>query len=326
MIDLNLTKNINPMLFNLTIKKQKNLIRWAKHLGIEFPERIEELNQVKKLTARQKGITQIPREIKFLENLEEIDLEYNNITEIPWEFGALKKLKVINLAHNRLADIPGVICKNTQILSLNLEGNLIKKVPAIIANLINLEWLNLAFNQITEIPTEFKYLASLKYLDLAGNQLTELPSSFSKLPSLEELKLWENAFDEIPKELEKISTLKKIETEIDRERINRLFIESVVIDDITAARRYLSLGADVNYRWQGFENQEYTTALFEAKSVEMVKFLIENGADVNASRAVKKSESFIFWDTEKVETETFLTKKHSAEISKYLKSIKLIED
>ncbi|MGC8802888.1 MAG: leucine-rich repeat domain-containing protein, partial [Bacteroidales bacterium] len=201
-----------------------------------------------------------------------------------------------------------------------------RKVPAIIANLINLETLNLAFNEISEIPSEFKYLVSLKELDIAGNQLATLPPSFSKLPSLQSIKIWRNLFEQLPKELEKIPTLTIVENEVDVPRVCQLFIEAVKFDDIIAARKYLALGADVNYRWEGYENQQFTTALFEAKSVEMVKFLIENGADVNVARIIKKSESFIFWESEKQETETFLTKKHSAEITRYLKSINLLED
>jgi len=314
------------ILFNVTRKRQKSLINWAKHHEIEFPSEPEELEKVTHLSMRFRGIQQLPREIKFLTNLEEIDASYNYISEIPWEFGVLKKLKRINFSHNRLPDIPGVICRHTPLISLNLEGNLIRKVPAIIANLINLETLNLAFNEISDIPAEFKYLVSLKELDIAGNQLAALPASFSKLPSLQEIKIWRNLFDQLPKELEKIPTLKIIENEVDNVRINKLFIQAVKFDDIIAARKYLSLGADVNYRWEGFENQQFTTALFEAKSVEMVKFLLENGADVNVARVIKKSESFIFWESEKQETETFLTKKHPAEITRYLKSIKLIED
>ncbi|MCX7985772.1 MAG: leucine-rich repeat domain-containing protein [Bacteroidales bacterium] len=314
------------ILFNVTRNRQKSLIHWAKHHEIDFPSEPENLEKVTHLSLRFKGVEQLPREIKFLVNLEEIDASYNYISEIPWEFGALKKLKRINFSHNRLQDIPGVICKHTPLLSLNLEGNHIRKVPAIIANLINLETLNLAFNEIIEIPNEFKYLVSLKELDLAGNQLSELPSSFSKLPSLKEIKIWKNLFEQLPKELEKISTLTAIENEVDIDRLSKLFIESVKFDDVAAARKYLTLGADVNYRWEGYENQQFTTALFEAKSVEMVKFLLENGADVNIARIVKKSESFIFWESEKQETETFLTKKHSAEITRYLKSINLLED
>ncbi|MEJ5264326.1 MAG: leucine-rich repeat domain-containing protein [Bacteroidales bacterium] len=314
------------ILFNVTRKRQKSLIHWAKHHEIDFPSEPEELEKVTHLSLRFRGVQQIPREIKFLINLEEIDAAYNYVTDIPWEFGALKKLKRIDFSHNRLQDIPGVICKNTHLVSLNLEGNLIRKVPAIIANLVNLETLNLAFNEITELPSEFKYLVSLKELDLAGNQLSSLPATFSKLPSLQVLKIWRNLFDQLPKELEKIPTLTVIENEVDTERISRLFIESVRMDDVIAARKYLALGADVNYRWEGYDNQQFTTALFEAKSVEMVKFLLENGADVNVSRVIKKSESFIFWESEKQETETFLTKKHSPEITKYLKSINLLED
>ncbi len=314
------------IIFNITRIRQKKLIRWIKHHGLNISDEPDNLDKITKLSLRFKGINEIPREIRYLTNLEEIDFSYNLISDIPWEFGLLKNIKYINFSYNQLIDIPGVICRHVPLNTLNLEGNKIKKVPAIIANLINLERLNLAFNEIVEIPSEFKYLVSLKELDLAANKLYALPSSFSKLPSLQVLKIWENLFEQRPKELEKITTLNTIEEKIDYDRINKLLVEAVRYDNIGLARRYLALGADINYRWEGYEGLQFTTPLFEAHSLEMVKFLIENGADVNISRTIKKSENILIWEKEKEEQETFLTQKHSNEIIKYLKSIELLKD
>jgi hypothetical protein len=56
----------------------------------------------------------------------------------------------------------------------------------------------------------------------------------------------------------------------------------------------------------------------------MIKFLLDNGADVTISRTVKKIEGDK--NPEKIEQETFLTRKHPSDIIKFLKSIQLIEN
>jgi len=311
--------------YNVIEKRKKNLIRWAKKLEVpDFPMETSELENVKKLSIRYKGIEKLPKEIGFLTNLEEIDASYNNLGDIPWEFAQLKKLKYVDFSHNQFADIPGVVCKHTQLDAINFEGNLIKKISPVVANLINLKYLNIAFNEIVELPSEIKFLACLEILDIAGNKLVDFPSTFHKLPSLKKIIIWENDFSGIPDQLSKMSTLTDIETEVNKERINHLFIEAVRADKLAEARKYFALGADINYQWQSYDNQQFSTPLFEARSIDMISFLLDNGADVNVTRAVKKSESFIFWDSEKIETETFLTKKHPPEITKYLKSIGLI--
>lgn len=304
-------------------KRQKSLIRWAKSHKIDFPTKVAELESVQQLNIKLKGVSKLPKEIDCLVNLTEIDASYNNISELPWEFRNLKKLKVINFSHNRLIDIPGVICQQTQLIKLNLEGNLIKKVPPTIANLVQLEELNISFNQIIDIPAEVSSLKHIKIFNLAANNLSSLPQSMHKLYNLQELVLWKNTINEVPDFIKQLPNIKEIDLNVDSSKINQLLIMASISNDVDKARKMILLGADVNFQWQNSSSRSFTTALFEAASVDMIKLLLEHGADPNLKREIIKAGSNKSLEGEKQtgEFETFITKKHSAEVIKYLKTL-----
>ncbi len=85
------------------------------------------------------------------------------------------------------------------------------------------------------------------------------------------------------------------------------------------------MGADVNHKWLNYGNLPFTTALFEAHSIEMIQLLLKNGADPNIKRETAKTSSIKVWESEKASGgfETFLTKKHPIEITKFLKTLNL---
>lgn len=307
------------MFFNSPNIRKNHLIRWAKNRQIELPLNPDEIENVTKLDLRFKGINKLPKEIDCLINLVEIDAEFNELAELPWEFGKLRKLVYINLGHNKFTDIPGIICKNTLIESLNFEANNIKKLSPVITNLSDLKYFNLSFNLLTELPSEFGHLKHLVSLNIACNNLSSLPSSFNKMYNLTDLKIWKNQFGEVPEILKEMPNLQKVDLDIDELKINNQFIQAVIYGDVNLAKRYLSLGANVNYSWQNYKNYAFTNALFEARSLDMVKFLLDSGADITVKREKKQLES-----DKPVEFETFLTKKHPPEIMKYLKSVNLL--
>lgn len=313
------------MFFYSSDFNQKRLLKWAKEYKIDLPLKNEELEQVKTIDIKLKGIKKIPKEINCLPNLEEIHAEFNELSELPWEFSQLKNLRSVNFTHNKFADIPSVICQLTKIEELNMESNSIKKITPVIANLINLKDLNLSFNQINEIPLEFGHLKHLNRLNLAANNLSELPSSMHKLYNLTELKLWKNHITKVPDFINELPNLKNIELEIDSENINQQLIVAVVNNDIQKTEKLLSMGANVNYKWLNYGNLPFTTPLFEAHSIEIIKLLLDKGADPNIKREVLKSSSIKVWESDKSsgEYETFLTKKHPLEISKFIKSLNL---
>jgi Leucine-rich repeat (LRR) protein len=312
------------MFFETDNSRKKHLISWAKDHKIELPTKLEELEQVTKLDIRLRGLTKLPKEIDNLPNLTEIDGEFNEFTELPWEFGKLKNLKHVNFGHNKLTDIPGVICQIANLETLNLESNSIKKVSSVIANLEDLIDLNLSFNHINDLPEEIGHLKHLVKLNLAANNLSSLPPSMHRLYSLAELKLWKNNITEIPDFIKDLPNLKNIELETDTEKINQKFIHASINNDLHNAEKLLLLGADINYKWLNYGNLPFTTPLFEAHSVEMIKFLIEHGADTSIKRELIKSTSSIkVWESDKktVDFETIFNKKHPPEVAKYIKTL-----
>ncbi len=309
------------MLFQSTYSREKDLIRWAQKFKIELPSKPEELVNVIKLDFSLKGIDKLPKEIDSLPNLEEIHGEFNKLVALPWEFAQLKKLKVVNFGHNKFIDIPGVICQLSQIEVLNVEGNSIKKINPVIANLVNLTDLNLSFNLISDLPTEFSHLKHLLKLNLAANKLNSLPDNFQKLYNLTEIRLWKNGFTEIPSCLKDLPNLTVIEMETDETNINQQLVTAVVNDDVSKVEKLLVIGADLNFKWHNYANLPFTTPLFEARSVEMVKFLLEKGADVSIKRELGKPGSIKVWEGDKKDYETFLTMKHNSEVLKYLRTV-----
>ena len=305
------------MFFNSPNLRKNNLIHWAKNYKIDFPTKPEDLDQVQKLDMEMKGVSKIPKEIDCLPNLVVINASFNDLTELPWEFGHLKKLKSANFSNNNFNDVPGVICQLAQLEMLNMSGNLIKKIQPVIGNLVNLIELNLSFNQIVDISSEIMHLKHLNVLNLSANNIIALPSSMQKLYNLVELTLWKNKFTEVPEYIKELPNLKLTGMDPNSLVINQQLISAVMKNDIDKVERMIVIGADVNYQWENFNNQQFTAAIFEAKSPDVIEFLINNGADLNIKREVTK----IVGDKTKVEIETFFTKKHPPEVMKYLKTL-----
>ena len=303
--------------------RQKKLISWAKQNKVEIPQRPEDLALVQKLDLSGKLIKQLPKEIDCLANLLELDSSNNLLNELPWEFSSLKRLKVINLSHNRFIDVPGVICQMSQLEMLNMEANQIKKISQVIANMTSLIELNLAFNNIFEIPSEFGSLRHLTKLNLAANLLAELPKGFAKLFNLAELDLFMNKFTAEPEILKELPNLKVINFTFDSSKLNEQLVKASIMDNLPLAEKLMGFGADVNYKWIGYGSHPFTTPLFEAHSVDMVKLLLDHHADPNLKREIVKTSSIKVWESDKADHETFLTKKHLPEIARYLKSINL---
>lgn len=307
------------MLFNIEKMKKKRLISWAKEYKVDLPKNPDELLDVTSLNIRNKGLERIPKEIIYLPNLIEIDAEMNRLADLPWEFGSLKKLISLNLGHNRFADIPGAICRLSQIENLSFESNAIKKVPSVIANMTGLKHLNLSFNYITELPSEIGHLKHLKSLDIASNQISVLPQGFYKLYNLVSLTLWNNKFENFPEVLKELPNLTSIYAEKDIDRINLQLIKAATADNHYGVEIALMNGADINYKLKNEAGTTFTSALFEAQSEEMVRYLIDRNADVNITRPICNAQGT------QTGQESFLTKKHPGEITKYLKSINLIK-
>ncbi|MCK4661429.1 MAG: hypothetical protein KAT68_01080 [Bacteroidales bacterium] len=304
----------------------KKLLKWLKKKRIILIDNTDNLYNLKKLDLKINELKKIPKEIGELTNLEELDLGYNKLFELPEEITNLTNLTVLKLERNKFTKFPVEITRLVALNNLSLESNQIKNIPPDIKNLSKLSTLNLFYNKLSELPDEIGELTNLKELNLGANNLTSLPLSISKLENLENLIIWSNKITEIPEEIKNLPKLEDIEITVDKKKLNAKLIECIQINDVELAQELIFHGADVNYKDTKYDSLEFTTPLFEAKSIKIIELLLSHNADPHVKREIKKSTASIkVWEAEKEinEFETFLTKKHSLEITKYLKKKKL---
>ena len=303
-------------------KRKKELVSWAKEYKIDALYQINAIENITHLDLSFKHIKKLPRQIDCLKNIETINLSYNSLGDLPWEFGNLKNLKSLDLSYNKFIELSGVVCKLENLEILDLSANQLKKVNSSIANLKKLRDLNLFANRIAELPSEFGSLSHLVKLNLALNLLSVLPPSFGKLYNIVELELWLNKFELIPDVISKLPNLKDLYNVVDPDRLNKTLIWAVIGDNTYLAEKLLFFGADVNYELDECTNHLLTTPLFEAISIDMINLLFEKGADPNLKREIIKH--VVTKECEQIRPtgkfETFLTKKHSKEIQKFIKA------
>lgn len=312
-------------LFKSTLGESKKLIRWAKDLKIILPPTIEELPGVTKLDLSYRGINKLPKFISCLTNLSELNLSYNNLTALPSEIKNFKDLTLLDLGYNRLTELPSSIFHYQKLEVLNVEANNLRKIPAEIEHLKALRDLNLFANQVTELPDSIGSLQNLKRLNLAVNQIQKLPASFEQLTNIEILELWLNKFELIPRIITKLPKLSNLQDSFDAEKLNKTLINAVFANNYQLVEKLIFYGADVNYKLEGFGSQLFTTPLFEAKNIEIIKLLLDKGANAHLKRELIKN--VLTKDGEKVKPtgkfETFLTKKHPPEIEKFVKKLNI---
>lgn len=314
------------MLFSKsTNDKIKDLVRWGKEVKLNIPSKIIDIEKIKRLDLSFKGLSKLPKDIQLFQNLAELNLSYNNLSALPKECKDLKKLRVLDLGYNQFGEIPETICHLHEIEILNFEANLLKKIPSNLCNLKELKDLNLFANQIIALPDDIGSLKNLQRLNLAVNQLNKLPDSFGKLENIEVLELWLNKFELIPKIISTLPKLHDLYDSFDTEKLNKTLIRAVFANNKVLAEKLIFYGADVNYKLQGFGSHLFTTPLFEAKTLILVKFLLSKGANPYLKRELVKT--VLTKDGEEIRStgrfETFLSKNHPREIAEYLQTATL---
>ncbi len=306
-------------------KALKKIIEWLKSVKVFVPENTEKVIEMRKLDLRMRDLNKLPDEISVLANLEELDLGYNRFSELPSHIGLLRSLKELRLESNRFSKMPSIVSYFENLEYLDLQNNQLTSLPPEIRKLRKLQTLNVQLNQLTKIPDEIGELTELRHLNISANKLTEVPVSISNLTNLETLDLWSNKIIDIPDKVRELPKLHEIDMVLNQHKLNHKLIEAVIDDNLNLAKELISHGANVNYKWLNHGGHQFTSALFEATSVEMVKMLLENHADVQMKREIVKQASIFDFhdDTHTGKFETFLTMKHSIEVAKYIKSINL---
>ena len=279
---------------------------------------------MKELDLSLNELSALPKEFAQLNDLEVLKLNRNKFMEFPESILALKKLKHLELASNHLEQIPAEIDKLENLEYLSIRINKLHEVPATIGNLKNLKKLDLSANQIRQLPPEIGNLESLESLEVWANKLTDLPKEMGKLLNLSELKIWSNDISRIPQAILDLPKLKDVALMLDLTKINERLVEAAQSDDVLLAQVLINCGADTNFKWKDFAGNEFTTPLFEAHSVNMIDLLIKNNADPYLIRKKKVERSIKVWESDKQieEEESFMTMKHSLEVSRYKNTLK----
>ncbi|MFH2095139.1 MAG: leucine-rich repeat domain-containing protein [Bacteroidota bacterium] len=326
----------------------KKIGKWARKNNIFFPENPDDIIKLKKLDFRLKEVKEIPESIAVLENLESMNGASNALTSLPDEMIYLKNLKVLDLSKNEftafpkiifklqdleelylggnhIADVPEDIVGLKKLRILDLHNNKIKSLPLRVGEMEALEELNIGANGIESLPESLGKLVNLKKLCIWSNKLFGLPHELGRLIKLEELNLWGNNLSDIPEEIKRLPRLKDVELKLSQARMNEVLIQAVMADNVAMAKNLIETGANVNYKQSPCQDYEFTTPLFEAKSIAMIDMLLAAHADVNLKREKTGKLSIKVWETDDKHTgkyETFLTKQHPSEIARYVKTLK----
>ncbi len=178
-----------------------------RHSITEFPMKLLEFKDMKKLFLTDNKLTSIPPEIGQLINLRQLSLSWNKLISIPPEIGQLVNLQELYLTANQLTSIPSEIGQLVNLQQLWLSGNQLTSIPPEIGQLVNLKQLCLSDNQLTSIPPELNELTNLQVLYLSNNRLTYIPTELGQLVNLKELYLSGNKLISIPHELSKLTNL-----------------------------------------------------------------------------------------------------------------------
>ncbi len=293
----------------------KKFYNWAKSYKALLPERFYDLEFLETFDLSFRGIKSLPTEIDCMPNLKSLNLSGNELSELPWGIAQLKELKSIQISYNRIPDFPNVLCRLRHLEAIYLDSNLIKKVPPTLHTLTLLRELHLANNKIIELPSEIGSLSKIEILDISCNELTSLTNGIGKLYKLKELKLGLNKFPEKPEVLSKLQPTTQIIEDVTTDYLNSMLMANVKCGHPEQVVRLINFGADINQTYSNESNTSITSPLFEATSLEVIKILLARGADPNLKRQRTDKSA------KEGEMETFLTKKHNSEITKYIKEV-----
>jgi len=177
----------------------------------EIPASIENLKNLKSLSASSAGIQKIHESIGRLGNLQRINLSYNKIEVIPDSIKNLEKLEYCDLARNKIKSIPGSIGGLVELKSLKLTGNLIESIPDSIGCLKNLEVLWINDNCFDEIPGSIVDLEKIYELLVGSTKIKQLPNNFGRLASLKKLVCGNTALNRLPDDFVELKNLRHLE-------------------------------------------------------------------------------------------------------------------
>lgn len=174
---------------------------------IELPERLPELDEIKKLDVSYNRLARLPANIGWMQQLSALNASHNNIARLPESTYYLRSLVDLDLSYNRLEHPPyWILGGEARLTSLNLRENRLKYFPFERFNLENLEELDLSSNPLEELDSAVAGAGHLRTLYLQDTKLRTLPPEIGSLPNLRTLYLGTH-IESLPEEFGNLNSL-----------------------------------------------------------------------------------------------------------------------
>ena len=120
-------------------------------------------------------IKDVPSSICNIKTLKRFSAYENKLKELPKKMGELENLEILDLHANDLKLIPKSFCDNTNLKILRLASNQLVRLPDLLGTLPQLEILDVTSNRLATLPFSLGYAESLKELHCQENPLTDPP-------------------------------------------------------------------------------------------------------------------------------------------------------
>lgn len=191
-----------------TLPKEILILEDLEHLKLNkclemtsLPEKIGQLEGLKRLDIYGAKIQDLPESFGSLGNLIELSLPFNKIESLPESFKLLTSLRRMDLSGNQLSSLSDSLFNLTNLTMLNLSNNQFREIPHVVFKFSNLHDLLIMKNQLQSLPESIDQLHNLRELDLTWNQIQTIPNSITKLKKMENLKLGFNQIKTLPAEI-----------------------------------------------------------------------------------------------------------------------------
>lgn len=167
-------------------------------------------SNIKRLTLRDNGLSELPDFIGNIKNLEELDLSNNCFKHLPEYIGNFIKLKKLVLKGNELVSLPSDISRLALLEELFLSNQKIEILPESIGDMQNLRRLYLNNNPLAKLPSSISKLQKLEALTLASTYIEELPFEIEECSKLQTLNLNHTPISVLPQSLLKLKKLDRL--------------------------------------------------------------------------------------------------------------------
>ena len=166
----------------------------------DITDEIQALSELKRFTASNNQLLNLPYELNFLKEVEYLDFSHNGISAFP-NVHALRKLVYLDASHNVMSSLPNNMRRWTALRTLKVTNNDLQSLPEPLGELERLTSIDVSDNRLTSLPGSIKFLTRLGQLHVKNNAMTKVPAVVPLLTTLNELSLSGNRILALPPSL-----------------------------------------------------------------------------------------------------------------------------